>query len=100
MTSDAALVRVFASPYQRSPIEGVILCRDHLKQLAIAAIYGSRLEHEDLTVAGAAFWGQRCFMCGVEPAPNRLCENESCHRPLHAQWPAVYCCNDCALEDS
>lgn len=37
-----------------------------------------------------------CQMCAVVPAPN-CCA--SCQRPLHPQWPAIYCNNECALED-
>lgn len=75
--------------------EGVILCSDHLRQLAIDV----DLAHEDIPAELAAFWGHRCLMCGVDATPGRYCENADCRRALHPQWPAVYCCNDCALED-
>jgi hypothetical protein len=38
-------------------------------------------------------------MCLFDAVPGRFCENEDCKKPLHPQWPAVYCCNKCALRD-
>lgn len=75
--------------------EGVILCPDHLRQMALEV----DLAHEEMPSQAVAFWGHRCLMCGVDAAPGRYCENVDCRRALHPQWPAVYCCNDCALED-
>ncbi len=83
-----ALVRVAEAPH-----EGLIVCMDHHREVTIDLAY------EKLPSAEVEFWGQRCAMCGVDPSPGRLCESESCRRPLPAQWPAVYCCNDCALDD-
>lgn len=79
----------------RQPCEGVIICLDHLRQIAVDA----DPTFDELSAAQVSFWGYRCLMCGVEPVPDRLCAHEDCPRPLHPQWPAVYCCNDCALED-
>jgi len=86
----APLVRVVQSPH-----DGVVVCRDHLAQLEAGAV----VAHVEIPAAQAAFWGHRCLMCGVDAIPGRLCENEGCRRPLHPQWPAIYCCNECALED-
>lgn len=85
------LVRVLQDPYER-----LILCHDHLRQIAQGAIFA----HEELPAAQVTYWGHRCIMCGVESAPDRLCAHDTCRRPLHPQWPAVYCCNLCALEDA
>lgn len=84
------LVRVVEAPHQ-----GLIICRDHLLQISADRLPA----HEEIPAAQVSFWGDRCIMCGIDPAPDRLCENVDCRRPLHPQWPAVYCCNDCALED-
>jgi hypothetical protein len=75
--------------------ERMIICRDHLQQLAPDAT----LPFVELPADRILFWGYKCLMCGVEPVPGRLCENENCQQPLHPEWPAVYCCNACALED-
>jgi len=85
-----ALVRVTHPPRYA----GVILCADHLNQLD-----DSELVHDALAPDAVAFWGHRCLMCGVDAAPGRTCENVDCRRTLHPQWPAVYCTNECALED-
>ena len=75
--------------------DGMIICRDHLRQIAP----DEEPPIQELPADFVAFWGDRCLMCGVDPSPGRLCESADCRRPLHPQWPAVYCCNDCALDD-
>lgn len=80
------LVRIAAAPYQ-----GLIVCVGH--QLEVAR----ELAFEKLPAAEVTFWGHRCTMCGVDPVPGRSCAN--CGKSLHPQWPAVYCCTECALED-
>ena len=90
MSETKTLVRVIQSPH-----DGAIFCRDHLAQIAGTSV----LAHEEVALLHVWFWGYRCLMCGVDPVPGRVCENESCKKALHPQWPAVYCCNACALED-
>lgn len=92
---NAALIRIF-TPDRDHRLEGLVVCRDHVRQVVEG---DPPFIMEELAADQAAFLGQRCAMCEVEPAPGRLCENEDCRRPLHPQWPAVYCCNNCALED-
>lgn len=94
MSCPRPLFRV-VSPDRRHRYEGAIFCQEHLRQV----IPDGDPPVQQLDAEQAAFWGHRCLMCGVEPAPDRLCENENCRRPLHPQWQAVYCSNDCALED-
>lgn len=74
--------------------EGAIFCLDHLRELSVPQLRVTQFSPDVV-----AFWGHRCLMCGVDPVPGRHCENEECRRPLHPQWPAVYCSNDCALGD-
>ena len=77
---------------------GVIVCLDHLMQLGdVERQHDHR--HDAIDAEVVASQGHRCLMCGVDAVPGRSCENVRCRRPLHPQWPAVYCCNDCALED-
>jgi len=91
------LVRVF-TPDRDHPYEGLIICRDHLRQLLSGDEPPFILEEID--AAKALFWNHRCLMCGVDPVHDRVCQNERCRRPLHPQWPAVYCKNLCATEDA
>lgn len=95
----SALVRVITPPdpmlaiYARHPYEGMIICLDHLRQIDVDPTV------EEVPEALATFMGYRCLMCGVNEAHGRVCQSESCGRPLHPQWPAVYCNNGCARED-
>lgn len=91
------LVRLF-TPEQGHRLEGLIICRDHVPQIVVAEDPPFIMEH--FTAEQVAFWNHRCLMCSVEAVPDRMCENEDCRRPLHPQWPALYCCNGCALEDA
>lgn len=92
----SALVRI-VTPDHDHRLEGMVICRDHVRQLITETDPPFIMEW--LTATEISFFGHRCLMCGVDSAPDRLCENESCRLPLHPQWPAVYCCNGCALED-
>jgi hypothetical protein len=91
------LVRVF-TPDRDHPYEGLIICRDHLRQILSGDDPPFILEEID--AARATFWNHRCLMCGVDPVPDRVCQNDRCGRALHPQWPAVYCKNLCATEDA
>ena len=91
-----ALVRVI-TPEQNHRQEGLIVCREHLRE-AIAP-EDPPFVAEPIPADRAEFWNYRCLMCGVDPSPGRRCENADCCRDLPPQWPAVYCCNGCALED-
>ena len=89
MTDAVDLVRVAEAPH-----EGLVVCAAHHREVAV------ELAYEKLPEAESRFWGHRCVMCLVDPAPGRSCENAACKKPLHPRWPAVYCCNACALEDA
>jgi len=94
---------------------GIVVCQDHVDQLDQIGEAETRDQPSDASADPAecmrtlvASWyfvedvapeGHTCLMCGVAAVSGRLCENDRCRRPLHPQWPAVYCCNDCALED-
>jgi hypothetical protein len=93
----SALVRV-VSPAGHPPHrhEGMVICRDHLRQLDSA----DDPPVEEVSVDRAAFLGECCLMCMTVAVPGRLCENADCRRPLDPSWPAVYCCNECAFEDA
>lgn len=99
--SPTPLVRVF-TPEQHHRFEGLVICRDHLRQIVGDDPRGPSYDPfilEEIPTDRAEFWHHRCLMCGVDPSPGRRCENADCRRELHPQWPAVYCCNGCALED-
>ena len=92
-----------------SRLVGVIACLDHLTQLR-DLVQRQSLPHDDQERPAflhveipweiVELHAHRCLMCGVKAVPNRRCENDSCTRELHPQWPAVYCCNECAWEDA
>jgi hypothetical protein len=92
-----------------SRLAGVITCLDHLTQLR-DLIQRQSLSQDDQERPAFLYvempreivelHAHRCLMCGVMASPNRRCENDSCARKLHPQWPAVYCCNECAWEDA
>ena len=85
-----------AHPWRKHPHDGMIICHEHLRQIFLLADPPC----EDIPAALVTFWGHKCLMCDATAAPGRLCESADCRRPLHPQWPAVYCCNACALEDA
>lgn len=97
MSPDSLVLVRVVTPDHDHPREGMIGCRDHVCQVITAT--DPPFIMEVLTATEISFWGHRCLMCGVEAVSDRLCENESCRRPLHPQWPAVYCGNECALGD-
>lgn len=78
-----------------SPVRRRDRLPNHFRQIAT----GRASAHAELSADLATFWDDHCLMCGVEAVPDRLCENVDCKKLLHPQWPAVYCCNECALED-
>jgi hypothetical protein len=94
------LLRIVTPPdpnlslYARHLHEGAIFCAEHLRQVDVDPTT------EEIPDDQVAFWGYRCLMCGVKPSFGQQCANEDCRRPLHPQWPAVYCCNRCAQEDA
>jgi hypothetical protein len=81
----------------------MVICRTHLAELSEMSTprenyhegYDIRLIPDEVV----AFWGDRCLMCGVDASPGRACMNDDCRAPLHPKWPAVYCCNLCAMKD-
>jgi hypothetical protein len=85
------LVRITQEPW-----ENVIVCAEHLRQLSPDS---DLLAHSVIAADLAEFWGDRCGMCHVPAVPGRVCANVDCGKELHPQWPAVYCCKRCALED-
>jgi len=75
---------------------GMILCEKHIAETADKE--GICCENlTPIAQENADFLGIRCIMCEMPAAPNRTCE--SCGKPLHENWPAVYCSNECALDD-
>ncbi len=45
------------------------------------------------------FGEERCQMCETLGSLGNVCHDDSCARPLHPRWPAVYCSDDCAMRD-
>jgi len=115
------------APVYRMVKGGMVLCARHARELAaympheqlrtlltddqidslvaefgllrddIVALYG----HADWTHRGCC---DRCALCGVHPNTHKdgspaLCHSDDCQKPLHPQWPAVYCSDECADRD-
>lgn len=55
------------------------------------------LRREDLMQLHARWFDEKCGMCGVHPIEGHVCL--CCKKPLHPEWPAVYCSNGCAAND-
>ncbi len=75
---------------------GMRLCARHLAEIRLdERLFDERMEWVEVepSVFDPA---PRCQMCDVVPAQNSCA---ACGRPLHPQWPAIYCNNACALED-
>lgn len=45
------------------------------------------------------FGVEKCQMCETTYVTRNVCHDDDCKRPLHPQWPAVYCSNVCAEHD-
>lgn len=76
--------------------DGMILCEKHIYETSEAA----GVCCESLMVVdpkNAEFLGIKCIMCEMPASDGRRCEN--CGVALHPNWPAVYCSNECALDD-
>ena len=77
--------------------DGMILCERHIAEDADVR----RVCCENLTVVDrkqTELLGTKCIMCVMPDAPGRTCGR--CGTPLHPNWPAVYCSNDCAIADA
>lgn len=75
---------VMHPPYQSLP-------RDELGD-------GRELDADEMQAFHHCGLNVTCGMCGQIPSPGRTCHR--CDTPLHEEWPAVYCSNECALADS
>lgn len=69
---------------------GIVLCDKHANEL---------YPHDParLPLPKADVVGLTCILCATYPVVGRSCE--FCAKPLHPNWPAVYCSNACALAD-
>lgn len=43
---------------------------------------------------------ETCRMCETTHVEGNACYHDDCRKPLHPQWPAVYCSNACAQDDA
>jgi len=86
--------------------DGLVLCEAHFSE-AFAVMTppwrfrprgdanGGELVLDGLTMSVLK---PSCAMCSTPSAPGRSCER--CDTPLHERWPAVYCSNECAIDDA
>lgn len=76
-----------------------VLTMDQIEALVVE--FG--LRREDLMLYGPQellFGEEKCLMCETLHVDGNACCNDFCKKPLHPQWPTVYCSNTCALEDA
>lgn len=78
---------------------GLVICELHLRELADYQFHGGSLEvvPVDVRESGGVV-PIECTICKTVYSPNNTCER--CSVPLHPRWPAVYCSDECALEDA
>lgn len=58
------------------------------------------LRREDLAqLYGRFFSDHGCTLCQTRPSPGNHCNNDARNKPLHPNWPAVYCSGRCAMMD-
>lgn len=71
---------------------------DDEKILQVAQTTGQNVD--DLHALHGQFFCQDCGMCGRMPVVGVRCHNDRCKKPLPPQWPAMYCSNNCAIDDA
>lgn len=94
-----AIVRSTSSPLLDEAIfGGTVVCRTHLIELRMYPASRQRKFRALGYRERHAIDTPECQMCKATVAHGNVCYNDDCARPLHPQWPAVYCSNECALE--
>lgn len=80
---------------------GLVICQRCLRELAAYRFAGKALHVAALGVRERlhALVQPACGLCDAAVAVGNRCYNELCGTPLHPRWPAVYCSDECALED-
>ena len=85
--------------YQDSVEARAVLTLDQIDALVVE--FG--LRRDDLMSSHGptdpTFGEERCRICESTFAEGNLCHNDDCQKPLHPEWPAVYCSHACALSD-
>ncbi|TAL43761.1 MAG: hypothetical protein EPN91_05850 [Salinibacterium sp.] len=74
---------------------GLVVCSDHRNLVELTD--REPMTDQQLRDRGA---GLTCMICDTTPSPGRVCASEECGKPLHPQWPAVYCSDRCAWRDA
>lgn len=72
-----------------------VFTEDQIESLVVE--FGMR--REDVWALHGPRLHEKCAMCTTHRAEDNVCYNDACKKPLHPQWPAVYCTDRCALED-
>jgi hypothetical protein len=73
--------------YSTEP-DGVVACLKHMVELLAEPI---EVVSPDL---------RECALCTTKYVEGNRCAREACNKPLHPNWPAVYCSNACAHKDA
>lgn len=69
------------------------------KKMLLCPSHAEEVGQERVAVVAACLYGG-CQMCRTQPVEGNVCYRDACRKPLHKQWPAVYCSNECALLDT
>ncbi len=72
-----------------------VFTEDQIESLVVE--FGMR--REDVWALHGPRLGEKCAMCGTHYAEGNVCYNDDCKKPLHPEWPAVYCTDNCAMAD-
>lgn len=70
----------------RTTKDGMVICARHALEVGVAT---------ELAPEPDPFYND-CVMCNTRPVEGNVCAYEPCKKPLHPQWPVVYCSNECA----
>lgn len=90
--------------------DGLFLCETHFREAFLKMVPpyrslprdefgdGHELDADEMQAFKHVGYLTGCGMCNQLPSPGRTCQR--CETPLHELWPAVYCSNECAIEDA
>jgi hypothetical protein len=76
-----------STPATQRTADGMPICDRHTKETGL----GVTPVHSNATP-------EPCLLCMTRAVYGRTCDH--CDRMLHPRWPAVYCSNQCALDDA
>lgn len=100
-TGDDILYRHVVNTRMPAIDVGLVICRTHLVELRAYRFHDRSLHVRAIGPRERMYSidPPMCGMCAAVISHGNVCYNDDCKTPLHPQWPAVYCSNECALSD-